>query len=377
MSSVYVSEPPTSGKVVLETTAGDLEIELWAKEAPKACRNFVQLCLEGYYDGTLFHRVVPGWIVQGGDPTGTGAGGESVYGAPFADEFHSRLRFGRRGMVGMASSGPNANGSQFFITLAATPELQNKNTLFAVVVGASLFNALRLAEGEVDKDTERPAHPARILRSRVLDNPFADIVPRARPQPAQAPAAPAAKKAVRDRKLLSFGDDDDDAVVGGAGMKSSHDLLASDPMLRRTQKQPQPQPQRPQRPQPTQDPLEPRHEKTTAATPEPAGHDAEAAKDIGHTKPTRLAPSKHKLRLGGAAAAKGPKRPRAGAAEDALLARLGAFRARIGSAKGARPDPAPGDDAGWLAHSLRSNDPSSPRDELPDAQGHDAAAAAA
>ncbi|KAJ2708716.1 Peptidyl-prolyl isomerase cwc27, partial [Coemansia spiralis] len=72
MSSVYVSEPPTRGQVVLETTAGDLVIELWSKEAPKACRNFVQLCLEGYYDDTIFHRVVPGWIVQGGDPTGTG-----------------------------------------------------------------------------------------------------------------------------------------------------------------------------------------------------------------------------------------------------------------------------------------------------------------
>ncbi|KAJ2292733.1 Peptidyl-prolyl isomerase cwc27, partial [Coemansia sp. RSA 2706] len=130
MSSVYISEPATSGKVVLETTAGDIEIELWSKETPKACRNFIQLCLEGYYDNTIFHRVSPGWIVQGGDPTGTGNGGESIYGAPFADEFHSRLRFSRRGMLAMASTGPNENGSQFFITLTATPELQKKHTLF-------------------------------------------------------------------------------------------------------------------------------------------------------------------------------------------------------------------------------------------------------
>ncbi|KAJ2248193.1 Peptidyl-prolyl isomerase cwc27, partial [Coemansia sp. RSA 455] len=72
MSNIYVSEPPTSGKVTLETTAGEIEVELWSKQSPKACRNFIQLCLEGFYDNTIFHRVVPGWIVQGGDPTGTG-----------------------------------------------------------------------------------------------------------------------------------------------------------------------------------------------------------------------------------------------------------------------------------------------------------------
>lgn len=74
-------------KALLKTTVGDIDIELWSKEAPKACRNFVQLCLEGYYDNTIFHRVVPNFIVQGGDPTETGEGGESVYGAPFKVSF--------------------------------------------------------------------------------------------------------------------------------------------------------------------------------------------------------------------------------------------------------------------------------------------------
>ena len=74
MSSVYVSEPPTKGKVILTTTYGPLDIELWPKEAPKAVRNFVQLCLEGYYDKTIFHRIIKGFLVQGGDPTGTGTG---------------------------------------------------------------------------------------------------------------------------------------------------------------------------------------------------------------------------------------------------------------------------------------------------------------
>lgn len=83
MSNIYITEPATNGKVILTTTVGDIEIELWSKETPLACRNFVQLCMEGYYDDTAFHRVVKGFIVQGGDPTGSGEGGESIYGAPF------------------------------------------------------------------------------------------------------------------------------------------------------------------------------------------------------------------------------------------------------------------------------------------------------
>ncbi|CAO3607025.1 unnamed protein product [Mucor hiemalis] len=87
MSNIYALEPHTTGKVILHTTAGDIEIELWGKEAPRATRNFIQLCLEGYYDGTIFHRIVPDFLVQGGDPTGTGQGGESIYDEGFPDEF--------------------------------------------------------------------------------------------------------------------------------------------------------------------------------------------------------------------------------------------------------------------------------------------------
>ena len=134
MSSVntYVTHPPTRGKVTLHTSHGALDIELFSKEAPLACANFVQLCLECGYDGTPFHRVIKGVLVQGGDPTGTGTGGESVYGRPFPDEFHSRLRFAGRGMVAMANPNlPNANQSQFFITLGATPWLDKKHTVRA------------------------------------------------------------------------------------------------------------------------------------------------------------------------------------------------------------------------------------------------------
>ncbi|KAK7489039.1 hypothetical protein BaRGS_00019700 [Batillaria attramentaria] len=219
MSNIYIQEPPTNGKVLLKTSVGDIDIELWSKEAPKACRNFVQLCLEGYYDGVAFHRVVKDFIVQGGDPTETGEGGESVYGAPFKDEFHSRLRFVRRGLVAMANAGPNDNGSQFFFTMAATPELQNKHTIFGKVVGDTLYNMLKLQEVEIDA-SERPVEPHRILHTEVLANPYDDIVPR------------------QNFSLLSFGEEAeedeeqlDKATESFRGKsKSSHDLT-DDPRL--------------------------------------------------------------------------------------------------------------------------------------------------
>merc|ERR1712002_1011382 len=145
--------------------------------APIACRNFVQLCMEGYYDNVIFHRIIKGFMVQGGDPTGTGEGGESVYGKPFNDEFHSRLRFVRRGLVAMANSGPNDNGSQFFMTLGPCNDLNKKHTIFAKVAGDTIYNLVRLGEVETDEN-ERPINPPVIKWTRVLANPFDDIEPR-------------------------------------------------------------------------------------------------------------------------------------------------------------------------------------------------------
>jgi peptidyl-prolyl cis-trans isomerase SDCCAG10 len=142
MSSVYSSDPATRGKVILHTSAGDLELELWSKESPLACRNFVQLCMEGYYNNCLFHRIIRDFIVQTGDPKDNG--GESIYGKPFKDEFHSRLRFSRRGIVAMASTGPDSNLSQFFITLDEASDLNGKHTIFAKVVGDTIYNLLKL-----------------------------------------------------------------------------------------------------------------------------------------------------------------------------------------------------------------------------------------
>lgn len=168
----YVSEPPTSGKVILHTTFGDLEIELWCTECPKAARNFIQLCLEGKYDNCIFHRIVKDFIAQTGDPSGTGLGGESVFGDPFKDEFHPRLKFARRGLIGMANSGPNLNQSQFFITLSSNcSELTNRNTLFGKIVGDTIYNAISLNELECNAN-ERPLNPPKILKATVVINPF-------------------------------------------------------------------------------------------------------------------------------------------------------------------------------------------------------------
>ncbi len=227
MSSTYVTEPNTNGKVVLHTTLGALDVELWPKESPKAVRNFVQLCLEGYYDNCLFHRLIKDFIVQTGDASGSGDGGESIYGGEFAKEFHSRLRFSHRGIVAMAG-GPDGNLSQFFITLDKAPQLDRKHTIFGKLTGNTIFNLLAFNDLVVGAD-ERPLHPPKILRTEVLACPFDDIVPRVRAKPLLVPAAAAAAAAPTDaaaaagrratnRNVLSFvendGDDDDDADGG-------------------------------------------------------------------------------------------------------------------------------------------------------------------
>jgi peptidyl-prolyl cis-trans isomerase A (cyclophilin A) len=129
----------------LHTNAGPIRLELFPDRAPKTVRNFVELA-EGskqytdprtgqpgtgpYYDGTVFHRVIDGFMIQGGDPTGTGRGGP---GYTFADEFHPDLRFDRPYLFAMANAGPGTNGSQFFITVAPTPHLNRKHTIFGEV----------------------------------------------------------------------------------------------------------------------------------------------------------------------------------------------------------------------------------------------------
>ncbi|ODQ66824.1 cyclophilin-like protein [Nadsonia fulvescens var. elongata DSM 6958] len=224
-------EPATTAKVVLHTTKGPIELELWAKQVPLACRNFIQLCLEGYYDGVQFHRIVKDFIVQSGDPTGTGHGGDAIYPeGRFENEFHSRLKFNRRGLLGCASmvidehangssggstnsrrlkKSDKVNGSQFFITLAATPELTHKSTLFGKVVGDTIFNVTQISQGETDNN-DRPIYPATITRVEVVTSYFEGIVPRAK-KVLLPPSRNAnlSKNFKRKKIKLSFDDNDE------------------------------------------------------------------------------------------------------------------------------------------------------------------------
>ena len=178
MSYIYSKEPPTTAKVTLTTNYGDIDIELWTKEAPRTSRNFLQLCADGYYDQCPFHRIISGFMVQTGDPTGTGEGGQSIWGKPFADEFHSRLRFSYRGMVAMANTNsPNSNGSQFFITVVPANWLDKKHTIFGKVTGETLFNVINISELPVEG--ERPSSSIvapQIISVKIVINPFTDIV---------------------------------------------------------------------------------------------------------------------------------------------------------------------------------------------------------
>ncbi|CAJ0938162.1 unnamed protein product, partial [Mesorhabditis belari] len=234
MSSQYHNEPITTGKVVLQTSAGEIEIELWCKETPLACRNFIQLCMEGYYNGAPFHRLVKDFIIQGGDPTGTGQGGESIYEKPFKDEFHQRLTFNRRGLLGMANSGKDDNGSQFFITLGTDPqqvrELTRKHTLFGKIVGPTMFNMLKMTEVDVDSN-ERPKTLYKITGADVLTNPFKDIRPREKERRKKKKETKVTE--TKKLNLLSFGDEaeeDEDELtqinkkLSNKG-KSAHDAL--------------------------------------------------------------------------------------------------------------------------------------------------------
>lgn len=228
MSSLYNVEPPPTAKVVLCTTSGEILLELFAQQTPLASRNFLQLCLDGYYDNTIFHRLVPGFVIQGGDPTGTGSGGQSSFagGRPFADEFHSRLKFNRRGLLGMANTGKkDDNGSQFFITLDKTEELQGRNTMFGRVEGQTIFNVLKMAEADLveGEDSERPLYPTMIKSTELLVNPFGDMVKRMRVASRTVEEVAPVKKMKKKREkknqgkhLLSFGDDeegDEEALV--------------------------------------------------------------------------------------------------------------------------------------------------------------------
>ncbi|KAI1952767.1 Peptidyl-prolyl isomerase cwc27 [Ophidiomyces ophidiicola] len=244
MSSHYNTEPPPTASATLHTTVGPIQISLFAKQTPLACKNFLQHCLDGYYTNTTFHRVVPGFVVQAGDPTGTGSGGSAIYDDAeferdprdpsqkivFGDEIHSRLRFNRRGLVGMAKGEDGRYGSQFFVTLArAERELTGTCTMFGRVEGDGIYNIVKIAEAELVEGTERPIYAVKITGCEVDDlGPFEGQL-RKRERVAVATKAPEDRKEGVKRKkkqaktgkaLLSFGAGEEEEEEAAPAPKS-------------------------------------------------------------------------------------------------------------------------------------------------------------
>ena len=151
--------------VVWETNQGTIEIKLMPEAAPKACENFIGLIEQGYYNGTIFHRVIKNFMIQGGDPTGTGRGGNSIWGKPFQDEVSPDVEFNKSGLLAMANAGPNSNGSQFFITTIATPWLNLRHTIFGEVISG--YEVVQKIENTATGTQDRPLTEQKIIKAYV------------------------------------------------------------------------------------------------------------------------------------------------------------------------------------------------------------------
>lgn len=159
-NEIYTEPPPMvidtgqTYEAIMKTEKGEIKLRLFDDEAPLTVNNFVYLAEQGFYDGLTFHRVIEDFMAQGGDPTGQGSGGP---GYQFADETDNGLRFDRPGLLAMANSGPDTNGSQFFITFVPTPHLDGLHTIFGEMIeGEEVLNALsRVQPGEDGDDIDR------------------------------------------------------------------------------------------------------------------------------------------------------------------------------------------------------------------------------
>ncbi|KAI1001846.1 hypothetical protein K3495_g6356 [Podosphaera aphanis] len=153
--------------VALKTSMGTITVELYHEHAPRTCDNFKTLASRGYYNNMIFHRIIPNFMLQTGDPTGTGRGGESIYGAKFNDEISPLLKHTGAGILSMANSGPNTNGSQFFITLAPTPWLDGKHTIFGRVTrGMGVVKRLGLVKTDQE---DRPVDEVKLVTVGLLE----------------------------------------------------------------------------------------------------------------------------------------------------------------------------------------------------------------
>ena len=151
--------------VVFETNSGNISFKMYPDIAPKAVENFTGLVQKGYYDGIIFHRVIKNFMIQGGDPTGTGRGGDSIWGTNFEDEFSPYTLFEKAGLLAMANAGKNTNGSQFFITTAKTPWLNGHHTIFGEVIDG--MDVVRKIESTATGSQDRPLSEQKIIKAYI------------------------------------------------------------------------------------------------------------------------------------------------------------------------------------------------------------------
>ncbi|KAJ5566710.1 uncharacterized protein N7459_010092 [Penicillium hispanicum] len=329
MSAHYASEPNPTASATLNTTVGPIHIALFANQTPLTCKNFLQHCKDNYYAGTIFHRVAPEFVIQGGDPTGTGSGGTSIYEYPefeydpeardpneqvvLRDELHSRLRFNRRGLVGMAKSEDGSYGSQFFITLANTErELNQQCTLFGRLEGDSIFNVLKIADAERVEGTERPVYPIKVtsceigelgpLAGKLKDRKTVSVSGAGNDKPVPKKKKKTAKAG---KVLLSFGGDegDEEMPIRPAKPKFNTKLVADTPgAASDTSKAPNPQVseskqprKRPRSPSPKRSPSAERRQRPK--TPEPQNQLPLQNPESPERSPGPISPPKNQSKL--------------------------------------------------------------------------------
>ncbi len=151
-------------KALIKTTLGDMTVQLFSEEVPRTVENFTTLAKKGFYNGLLFHRVIPNFMIQTGDPTGTGRGGP---GYQFKDEFSPKLRHDKPGVLSMANAGPNTNGSQFFITETATPWLDNRHSVFGNVVEG--LEVVKKIASVPRGASDQPVEPVKMISVDILE----------------------------------------------------------------------------------------------------------------------------------------------------------------------------------------------------------------
>ncbi|EUD65900.1 peptidylprolyl isomerase [Plasmodium inui San Antonio 1] len=242
MSEVYSIEPKTSGRVTIYTSLGELEVLLFCNECPVACQNFIQLCLNNYYNGNKFFRVIPKFLIQTGDHTNTGLHNEYAFKEPFQNECNRRLKFLYAGCISFANLNIDkpSNGSQFFITLDKAEYLNNKNTLFGKVAKHSIYNLLKFNQIKTNKKDE-PIEDAPYIRYiKIEENPFHHLVPyvnyerdvKERRQEETRRELPKEAKKLRGN-LLSFGYDEGEEAAEEGNAQGTEESPSGDTLSNR------------------------------------------------------------------------------------------------------------------------------------------------